>query len=167
MNTAIFEFYESGKFRMGNFVLDWGNPIRGGYLDDVFSLLSQRAYGTTPMLLAIKQQSLFLQISKNPFDKNPFPNQFKKNGEAIYPMDVFWFRKLNENKLLRNNIFSNIKYQFHFNKKNFKFIIDYNNHTMEFTQSNSKQVDYQFIFSQAIDWAFKLDKELADCDCLN
>jgi len=165
MNTAIFEFYEHGEFRLGVFTKDWGQPANGGYLHEVFDNLYYGKFNTTEMLLAMKKMSLYIQISQLPSHKNPFPNQFEKTGEPIYPFDVYWFSKLSEKRLIRNNVYSPTNYEFHIGKKQFKFVVRYNETTKEFKQSYST-LNYQTLLKEITDWAFQLDRELADCDCI-
>jgi hypothetical protein len=166
MNQAIFEFYEGNKFRLGTYVQEWGNPVRAGYLDEVFDALSYDAFLSTQMILAIKRFSLFLQVSKMPSHKNPFPNQLNRKGEPEYPLDLYWFRKMGEKRLIKHGLYATTKYQFFMGKKKLKLVVKYNGMTNVFEQEYSK-INYRDMFAVVVNWAFELDKELADCDCLN
>ena len=165
MDSAIFEFNEQREFRVGIYVKEWGGPSLAGYLDEVFDNLSHENFLSTLLVLAVKRFSFFLQVSKAP-TKNPFSNQLNLKGEPEYPQDLYWFSRLSENKLIGHNIYSPTKYKFFFNKKSLKLIVQYNNNEKIFSCQYTK-INYRELLGEVVEWAAAIDKELADCDCLN
>lgn len=167
MDKAVFIFQQNNKFAFGFWVADAGNPIKGGYLQTAFNFLSNEPFQKKGMLETLKHLTTLIEIRDTTIDpQNPFAGQLSPDGEQLPLRDLFWFKKLSENKLLKNGIFSTTQYTFNFLKTKFKFRIDYNNHFMEW-DIPYKELDYQETLNDIVEWAYLLDKELADCDCIN
>jgi len=164
---ATFEFYYHGKFRLGYWVSEHGEPNKTLFLGEVFQHLRSEGFNTLEMLLMLKRVSLLNELRKPALDpKNPFYGQLSSEREPLPPQDLFWFKKLSEKKTIHEGIYTSTKYQFKFNENNFIFNLEYNGQKNSWIRSY-KKLNYKELLEDVVEWTYQLDRELADCDCLN
>ena len=166
---ATFEFYTKGKFKLGIWVKDGGTPLTGQYFQSLMNLFYDDNFSPTEVILTTKRVSGLQQIQSFPLDPLAvFPNQLNSGGEPEFPLDLFWFKKMSEKKMIQRGIFTSTKYQFKFNKNHFKLIVEYGGKKHEWrlgTKNNT--FSFKKLSAEVTDVMWAIDRELADCDCLN
>lgn len=166
---ATFEFYTNGKFKLGIWIKDGGTPQTGQYFESVMDLFYEDKFSPSDVILTFKKVSALIQIQSFPSDLLAvFPNQLNSVGDPEFPLDLFWFKKMSEKKMIQRGIFTLTKYQFRFNKNDFKLIVEYGGQKREWTlDRNSRLTTFRQVFNSVSEWIWSIDRELADCDCLN
>lgn len=167
MERAVFNFRYNGEFSFGYYVVQAGNPTRGGYLHEVFNELTSNQFYSIGMIERMKRLTALIQVRETLTDpKNPFSGQLSKKGEPIPPLDLFWFNRMSEIKLLtKYGIYPQTTYDIRFLKNSFHIKVNYNNEEMTW-RVNYKKLDYQELLNDIVKWSADIDAKLADCDCL-